>query len=128
MRKIGLLLFLITVLIGCSNSNDYKYLSYSGEGENWQGEYTVNTNSKKNSENGNFIFSFKDFEENMEFKDFELIINDGEYNIKKEVHTEGTVEFPTGCSGCLVISGDENIEVTIKWNNDNEDTFLLKRR
>jgi len=121
MKKIFLIMtLLVSILAGCND--DHVFLS--GEGENWKGEYSANTNGNK--ENGNYVFGYKDGEKDTKFENLEIIINDGETVQKAEEHKGATVKIPIACSGCAVTKKDEPIKVTIKWDNKNEETFYLK--
>ncbi|MED1792858.1 hypothetical protein P4V54_09255 [Brevibacillus nitrificans] len=109
----------ISILVGCGN--DYIFLS--GESENWKGEYSANIDGNK--ENGNYLFGYKNGNNATEFKNLEIVINDGETVQKEDKHKGTTIRISTSCSGCSVTNKDEPIKVTIKWDDKNEDTFYL---
>ncbi|MFC5602445.1 hypothetical protein [Sporosarcina koreensis] len=112
--------------MGCSSDN--KYLDFAGESENWQGVYTTTINTEKSSENGKYLLSFKETSEEVEFKNFEIIIDNGEVEQKEVIHKGSTVEIPVSCSGCAVTDENEDIRVTIKWDDVYEETILLERK
>ncbi|WP_027410576.1 hypothetical protein [Anoxybacteroides tepidamans] len=114
-------ILLVFALSGCGS----EFISFSGESKNWKGEYSANIDG--NSENGNYLFSYKHAKKNTEFKNLQIIINDsGKTVLNEETHKGATIKIPTGCSGCDVTKKGEPIKVTIKWNQKNEETFYLK--
>ena len=114
------LFLILLVLVGCSN----EYILLSGESENWKGEYSANIDG--NSEDGNYTFGYKNGENEPEFKNLKIIINDGETDRREDNHKGATVRIPSSCSGCSVTKEDVPIKVTIKWDDKNEETFYLK--
>lgn len=107
-------------LVGCSK----EYVTYSGEGDQWKGEYV--TTIDESSENGEYTFDFKDGTKIITFKKLEIFINDGETHLIEDNYKRATVKIPISCSGCSVTSEKSKIKVTIKWNNKNEETFFLE--
>ena len=121
MKKPFLFVFLlVSILVGCGS----EYVILSGESDDWKGEYSANIDG--NSKNGNYLFSFKNGNNDTEFKNLEIIINDGETSQKENNHKGATVRISTSCSGCSVTKKDEPIKVLIKWDDKNEVTFYLK--
>jgi major membrane immunogen (membrane-anchored lipoprotein) len=110
----------VSILVGCGN----KHIFLSGESENWKGEYSANIDG--NTENGNYLFGYKNGEKDTKFKNLEIIINDGKTVRKEDNHKGATITIPSSCSGCAVTREDEPIKVTIKWDDKNEETFYLK--
>jgi major membrane immunogen (membrane-anchored lipoprotein) len=121
-KPVLFMIFLALLLMGCSN----KTIIFSGESDNWKGNYTANIDGTR--EDGEFVFGYKNATNNTEFKNLEVIINDGETIRKEGNHRGATVRIPTSCSGCLVTDKNEPIKVTVKWNTQKEETFLLKAR
>jgi hypothetical protein len=119
MKKL-LLSLLVLTLFGCSN----KSLLFKGESEHWKGEYSADiTNDTR--EDGQFIFKLK--KGNKVKKNLEININNGQTVRTEELNNETTITIPNACSGCSVTSKSSPIEVTIKWNNQ-EETFKLKKK
>ncbi|REE78561.1 hypothetical protein A8990_12635 [Paenibacillus taihuensis] len=54
MNKLVIVLFMVLVLVGCSD----KSISLIGEGVSWKGEYTANI-TEGDRENGKYTFSYK---------------------------------------------------------------------
>ncbi|WP_289137213.1 hypothetical protein [uncultured Brevibacillus sp.] len=62
MKKPFLFVFLlVSILVGCGS----EYVILSGESDDWKGEYSANIDG--NSENGNYLFSFKNGNNDTEF-------------------------------------------------------------
>lgn len=121
MRRIILLtIIIVLILAGCG----MKIIRFSGESDNWKGEYTANVDDT--SEDGQYIFSFKNVQKEPSFTNLEITINDGQIRQKEDRHQGATVNIPTSCSGCAVTPKNRPIKVNVKWENENEETFFLE--
>ncbi|QOR64921.1 hypothetical protein IM538_13815 [Cytobacillus suaedae] len=114
-------MILVTVLVGCGN----KYFHFSGESDSWKGEYSANIDGTR--EDGEFVFGFKNANKDSTFKNLVIVINEGETEQRSDNHKGATVKISSSCSGCTVTSENEQIKVTIKWDDENEETFFLKQ-
>nr|WP_263327179.1 hypothetical protein [Neobacillus sp. Marseille-Q6967] len=119
-KPILTVIFFVLFLVGCGIESN----RFSGESDNWKGEYATNIDGT--SENGVYTFGFKNATNATTFKNLEIAINDGEIHEREEEHKGATVKIPTSCSGCAVTPENETIKVTIKWNDKNEETFFLE--
>ncbi|TCJ02135.1 hypothetical protein [Cytobacillus praedii] len=118
-KTIMIVMLSVLFLVGCG----YKFISFSGESDNWKGEYA--TNIEGSSENGTYTLGYKNAPNNLTFKNLEILI-DGVTRQKMEEYNRAIIKIPTSCSGCLVTTENSTIKVTIKWNNINEETFYLE--
>ena len=121
LKKIILLSLLMLILTGCN-----EYLTYSGESDNWNGNYTTTINSDSGCENGNFLFHFKDKTKDIGLENIEVDIDRGP-KLWEERFERNPISITTG-SGCTIYNEDEGIRVTIKWDDDNEESFLLEKK
>ncbi|MCT4478982.1 hypothetical protein N0U24_17865 [Peribacillus frigoritolerans] len=121
-KTLIIIIFLLSVLVGCSNGD--KYMKLSGESDHWKGEYVAT--ATEDSENGTYTFKYKDVASDVFFKTLEISINDGETKQKTTNYNEPTVEIQTACSGCSVTNESMPIHITINWDG-NEESFTLKQ-
>ena len=121
LKKIILLSLLMLILTGCN-----EYLTYSGESDNWNGNYTTTINSDSGCENGNFLFHFKDKTKDIGLENIEVDIDRGP-KLWEERFERNPISITTG-SGCTIYNEDEGIRVTIKWDDANEESFLLEKK
>lgn len=121
LKKIILLFLLMLILTGCN-----EYLTYSGESDNWKGEYTSTINRDRGCENGNFLFHFKDKTKDIGLKNIEVKIDRGP-KLWEERFDNNPVSITAG-DGCTIYNEAEGIRVTIKWDDDNEESFLLEKK
>lgn len=121
-KTLIIIIFLLSVLVGCSNGD--KYMNLSGESDHWKGEYVAT--ATEDSENGTYTFKYKDVASYVFFKTLEISINDGETKQKTTNYNEPTVEIQTACSGCSVTNESMPIHITINWDG-NEESFTLKQ-
>ncbi|CEG26255.1 membrane lipoprotein lipid attachment site-containing protein [Bacillus sp. B-jedd] len=119
MRKYFFITVLLVMLSGCGD----EYVRFTGESENWKGEYTAYIGDAR--ENGEYKFFYKEGNSDTVFKDFELNIKDGKSITREETRNERTITVKTNCKGCALTSKDDKIKVLIKWNGKKE-TFYLK--
>lgn len=112
----------VVLIVGCNNDT----ISFSGESENWKGEYTANISENSTREDGEYIFRYKNTTSEPTFKNLEIVINDGELDLKEEVFKGTTKKMPTSCSGCAVTQKEVPIKVTIKWDKEKEESFELE--
>ncbi|MFJ7928858.1 hypothetical protein [Peribacillus sp. NPDC096448] len=121
-KTLMIMIFLLSVLVGCSNGD--KYMKLSGESDHWTGEYVAT--ATEDSENGTYTFKYKNVDRDVFFKTLEISINDGETK-QNETNIEGpTIEIPTACSGCSVTNESFPIHITINWDG-NEESFTLEQ-
>ena len=123
MKKIFIFILLfIASLTGCSNN---EYTVFSGESTHWKGKYSVNING--NEEHGNYEFHYKNGDQNTKFRTLEVSINNKFEQIskKQENHKGATFYVSSDCQNCASTSKDETLKVTIKWDDQNEETLLL---
>jgi hypothetical protein len=122
LKKFILLSFLMLILTGCN-----EYLTFGGESDNWKGEYTTTIYSDKSCDSGKYIFNFKEATKGIEFKNIEVVIDGGRKKLMQEKLEGSTVYYNRG-SGCNVTNEDLGIEVTIKWDDVHEESFLLEKK
>ncbi|CAH0193201.1 hypothetical protein [Peribacillus sp. Bi134] len=67
-KTLIIIIFLLSVLVGCSNGD--KYMNLSGESDHWKGEYV--TTATEDSENGTYTFKYKDVANDVFFKTLEI--------------------------------------------------------
>ncbi|GAB6256793.1 hypothetical protein [Peribacillus sp. N1] len=121
-KTLIIIIFLLSVLVGCSNGD--KYMNLSGESDHWKGEYVAT--ATEDSENGTYTFKYKDVASDVFFKTMEISINDGETKQNETNHEGPTIEISTACSGCSVTNESIPINVTIKWDGNTE-VFTLEQ-
>lgn len=119
-KRVLIVIVFVLFLVGCGNES----ITFSGESDNWKGEYATNIDGTV--ENGLYTFGFKNATNDTIFKNFEIVINDGEIHQRVDEHKGATVNIPISCSGCMVTPENGTIKVTIKWNDKNEETFFLE--
>ena len=121
MKKIVFFLLLINILGGCSS----KYMEFSGESENWEGKYSTNIHG--NDEDGSYTFFYKNGDANSIFKNIEIKVNTSisETKLFEEEHHGANFTMKSSCQNCAVSQENEKIEVTIKWDSQREETFVL---
>lgn len=115
-------ILVILLLTGCGMES----IRFSGESENWKGEYAANISEAR--ENGEYRFGYKNAERGMVFESLEITIDEGggEINQRMDEHRGATIKVSSSCSGCAVNDTDDPIEVTIEWDGENKETFLLQ--
>ena len=123
-KLIAFLLIFIPILGSCSK----EYSVFSGESQHWAGRYSVNIDG--NEEHGNYDFHYKNGDKDTKFENLEISISSKfEQTSKKvEIHKGATIFLSSNCQGCMATDKKESIKVTIKWNGNNEETFLLKSK
>jgi hypothetical protein len=132
MKRLLSLIPFILLIIGCnetflSNGNG-KPLSFSGESDNWKGEYSVIISENGTREDGDFVFSYKNGSSKTFFRKIEVVINNGETKYI-EYGTRGSmVRFFLSSSGGAVMQEDLPIKVTIKWDNEKQESFELESK
>lgn len=121
MKKIVIFLLLINILGGCSS----KYMEFSGESESWEGKYSANLHD--NDEDGSYTFFYKNGDGNTILKNIEIKVGTGikESKLFSEEHQGANFTMKSSCQNCSVTQENEKIEVTIKWDNQHEETFVL---
>ena len=125
MKKLCIFLVLmISILGGCSG----KYMVFSGESKNWEGNYSTTING--NDEDGSYTFNYKNGDGNTKFKNIEVVISQGGSETSKiEEDYKGAIyKIKSSCQGCAVTSEGEKMKVTIKWDSENEETFFLDQK
>ncbi len=111
---------MVSFLIGCSHNN---YMKFSGNSDHWEDQYSATIDS--HSENGKYIFHYKNGDDTTIFKNLKIVVNDEEPSLNDEKHKGATIQIPSSCNGCTV-KDKEPIEVTISWNGNNKENFYLK--
>ncbi|GAB3062768.1 hypothetical protein [Virgibacillus ainsalahensis] len=121
MKKIPLfLIFSVVFLSGCGVEN----IEFSGESENWEGEY--NAYIDNSTENGEYVFRFKKAQKDKIIEDLKIVINNGEVVLNESKHKDATVKIPSSCSGCTVTDTETPIQVTIEWEEGKKETFSME--
>ena len=121
-KRLLLLVPLIFFIVGCND----KHLSFSGESENWKGEYSANISDNETKEDGKYIFGYKKVTSDTSFKNLEITINDGETKWNESDYKAATISISSSCSGCSTPQEDQPIDVTIKWDDGKEESFKLE--
>lgn len=122
-RKLIFVLTILLILVSCSSGINYK-----GESQNWIGRYNMIVNTKNNSQQGNYVFSYK----GSNIKDNtieELIIENGNKTTKLSNFglLNGEVKIPVNCSGCALPKKEDPIKITIRWENNEESFDLINK-
>lgn len=119
-----LVMFIAVTLAGCGSNEQ---LTFNGESKHWTGEYKTNI-VDGDMEDGEYTFRFKDGKgkEEVQFDSLEIIINEDQSSTKvRDYSGSPVITVSNSCSGCSVTERDELIEVTIRWDGTNEETFEL---
>ncbi len=142
MKKLFLILFVMIVLIACSNEKFHYDYTFKGEGEHWKVEYSINGTETLNEKDGitvqhsneyrdEFILTYKgDLKElsSVEFLEYSYETSTGGGSGKKEFDEppkEITFKFAGSVGNGEVIDANEVIRVNIKWNGY-EESFELQ--
>lgn len=112
----------ILLIVGCND----KTISFSGESDNWKGEYSANISDNETREDGKYIFGYKKATSDTTFKNLEIVINDGETKWNENNYKGTTISISSSCTGCAVTQEDQPIDVTIKWDEGEEESFKLE--
>lgn len=122
MKKV--LSFLVLTLVFLSGCSD-EYIQFHGEGENWEGKYKAVINGS--SENGEYTFGYKRADKDMIFKNLRIVAESyaGKTDLNEDEHNGATVKMSTACSGCSITDLDKPIQVTIRWDDGQEETFSM---
>ena len=121
-KRLLMLMPFIFLIVGCND----KHLSFSGESENWKGEYSANVSDNETREDGKYIFGYKKATNDTSFKNLEIIINDGETEWSESDYKAATISITSSCSGCSTRQKDDSIDVTIKWDDGKVESFKLE--
>lgn len=129
MKRLLFLIPFILLIIGCNETSlsNGKSLSFSGESDNWKGEYSAIISENGTREDGDFVFTYKNGSSKTSFKNIEIVINDGETKIKENGTKGSTIRLGLSSSGGAVTEEDLPIKVTIKWD-DKQESFELESR
>lgn len=121
MKKIILLLIMISVLIGCANGDRY---NFSGSSKNWNVFYVVDV-SNGNEQSTTETIKYTGEEPAPETIDYKIEANSGGSEGTGKTLDNGTTNTGSSiCEGCAVIQEDEEIEVEIKWDDQTENLIL----
>ncbi|MDX8291037.1 hypothetical protein SLL00_14585 [Metabacillus indicus] len=122
MRKLFIAVLFLGVLSGCTN----QFITFSGESKSWTGKYTATIDG--NEEQGSYEFHFKDGNESTQFKVLEINVNNGRTTKSEENLKGATITLSSNCRGCSVTEKGEEQKVTIKWDDENEETFYMQEK
>lgn len=124
MKKTVIFLLLLFFLVGCS----FKYMEFSGESKSWEGKYSANIYG--NDEDGNYTFFYKNGDGNTILENIEIIVGTGinESKLYSEEHQGATFTMKSSCQNCSITQENEKIEVTIKWDSQHEESFVLESK
>lgn len=122
MRNLFIAVLFLGVLSGCTN----QFITFSGESKSWTGKYTTTIDG--NEEQGSYEFHFKDGNESTQFKVLEINVNNGRTTKSEENVKGATMTLSSNCRGCSVTEKEEKQKVTIKWDDENEETFYLQEK
>ncbi len=111
---------LLLILYGCNND----FISLTGESAYWKGEYSARI--ENTSEHGEYIFNYKETKKDTDFNYVEVLINDETVRKEENFGSATAIKMEKFCDSCSVTDKNEPIKVTIKWNEENEETFYLK--
>jgi hypothetical protein len=119
---IGFCLLLILILVGCTNS---KSLLFTGQSVHWKGDYTANING--NNEDGVFTIRYKNGG-SPTFKNLEVEVQDKDGHVIQKDPTYKGSKIKISKFGTGIKTTNENsiFKVTVKWNNNYQETFSLK--
>ena len=124
LRKAIIIVLFGVLLVGCSH---YKSIHFSGESTYWEGEYSAKYNELQDDTKYKYIFSFKIAKKDTVLKDVVVDINGKEYEGE---YNKGTFKISYSCSGgsgACATPENEPIKVTISWDGNNKETFVLKK-
>ena len=122
-KQLLLLISFIFLMAGCNDNT----ITFSGESDNWEGEYSAILSDNESRKDGEYLFGYKNAKKDTAFKNLKIVINDGETELYETDFKVATVVINDSCSGCAFKSEDEPINVTIKWDGK-EESFLLEPR
>ncbi|MEK3808073.1 hypothetical protein MHB63_16255 [Bacillus sp. FSL H8-0547] len=122
MKKLFIAVLLLGVLSGCTN----QFINFSGESKSWTGKYTATIDG--NEEHGSYEFHFKDGNESTQFNALDINICDGKTTQSEKNVKAATITLSSNCRGCSVTGKGEKQKVTIKWDDQNEETFYLQEK
>ncbi|MEM5015548.1 hypothetical protein WKH31_04565 [Metabacillus indicus] len=122
MRNLLIAVLFLGVLSGCTN----QFITFSGESKSWTGKYTATIDG--NEEHGSYEFHFKDGNESTQFKVLEINVNNGRTTKSEENLKGATITLSSNCRGCSVTEKGEEQKVTIKWDDENEETFYMQEK
>ncbi|WP_277674498.1 hypothetical protein [Piscibacillus halophilus] len=118
------IILLLSILLLPSCIADTDQLTFQNETDHWQVEYHVDIKGEDSESTRLFLKYVGEGEapENINYRiDSVTGSNGGNNTLLKN----GLLDISLGsCSGCSITREDEEIEITIEWNNDSE-TFML---
>ncbi|MGD6795958.1 hypothetical protein [Metabacillus indicus] len=122
MNKLLIAVLLLGILSGCTS----QFITFSGESKSWAGKYTSTIDG--NEEHGSYEFHFKDGNESIQFEVLDININNGKTTKSEQNVKAATITLSSNCRGCSVTGKEEKQKVTIKWDDENEETFYLQEK
>ncbi|MBU9673319.1 hypothetical protein KQ939_00365 [Planococcus sp. CP5-4] len=120
MKKLGSLLAVLLIVIGCSEADRY---DFKGSSDNWDVFYTVDTTSQDSKEaTGKIVYTGKEPAPETIIYSIESTAGASSGNVSVD---EGEVLVgKSTCEGCAVIQQDEELDVEIKWDGQVEEFEL----
>ncbi|OCA81961.1 hypothetical protein [Pseudobacillus wudalianchiensis] len=116
------ILFMLTLTAGCSSD----MIGFSGESDSWKGEYSA-VKSDTN-EHGEYRFTYKHAARDTSFKNLTIMIHNGETVRQEDFFKGATIVISIAGSGSGLTRESDPIPVTIKWDEDQEESFTMKPR
>lgn len=120
--KKGILLIVI-IIMGCN----HKYITYSGEGDNWLAKQEVSQVNR--SRESNILVKYKG--DNLEkVKEtnikFNFTSSHGSISGEMPLNAEGVLKSSgNSCNNCYLLNESDEIVFSIEWGNGKEETFIL---
>ncbi|MUV37816.1 hypothetical protein JNUCC1_01622 [Lentibacillus sp. JNUCC-1] len=91
MKKFFMSLLFFTLFISGCNEGNENNVKFNGESENWEGSYSANISGS--SENGEYIFRYKNAREETIIKNLKIVINDGEITLNESEYKGGVLIY-----------------------------------
>ncbi|NJP39412.1 hypothetical protein [Alkalicoccus luteus] len=120
LQRVSIWAIMLLFVAACQNQDT---LHFSNEGDNWEVDYTVNIYDE-NSQSIDYAIRYIGEESLPETLNYSI----GSTTVTGEILSEGGVieHSGSGCSGCAVTREDDDIEFSIEWDDEHEESFVLE--
>ncbi|MGP0689607.1 hypothetical protein ACW5UC_23970 [Priestia aryabhattai] len=117
------MVFICTLLLLASCSEEDKSLRFEGESDNWKSQYFLTQDKDRENGEGSIIYKGSN-KDNIGEVTYKI---EGDYGTidKTSTPVDGKLDINDGCEGCAKQDSSEPFHVTIKWNGKAEE-FELK--
>lgn len=123
-RQLSLVMvFICTLLLLASCSEEDKSLRFEGESDNWKSQYFLTQDKDRENGEGSIIYKGSN-KDNIGEVTYKI---EGDYGTIDKTLTpvDGKLDINDGCEGCAKQDSSEPFHVTIKWDGKTEE-FELK--